>query len=109
MRSSSRRCSIQTVISSRSLERRMPTYQFRCPECSEMFEEKRGFAQSSEPAACPACGGDRAVKVIGTAMFFSKGDAARALLEPKPRKRAALAAPHGAGCPCCGGHAKSAL
>lgn len=81
----------------------MPTYQFRCPDCSELFEEKRGFAQSGEPAVCPACRSDRAVKVIGTAMFFSKGDAARALLAPKPAKRAALPASHGADCPCCSG------
>jgi putative FmdB family regulatory protein len=81
----------------------MPTYQFRCPDCSELFEEKRGFAQSGEPAVCPACRSDRAVKVIGAAMFFSKGDAARALLEPKPAKRAAVPTSHGADCPCCSG------
>lgn len=81
----------------------MPTYQFRCPDCSEVFEEKRGFAQSDEPALCPSCRGGRAVKVIGTALFYSKGDAARALLEPKPTKRAALPASHGADCPCCSG------
>lgn len=85
----------------------MPTYQFRCPDCSEIFEEKRGFAHSDEPAFCPSCRGGRAVKVIGAAMFFSKGDAVRALLEPKLTKRAAVSAGHGAGCPCCGGPAKA--
>lgn len=81
----------------------MPTYQFRCPECADVFQEKRGFAQSDEPAVCPNCRSDGAVKVIGTAMFFSKGDAARALLEPKPLKRAAMPAGHGSDCPCCSG------
>lgn len=86
----------------------MPTYQFRCPDCSELFEEKRGFAQSGESAVCPACQSGRAVQVIGAAMFFSRGDAARALLEPKPATRAAVPAGHGAGCPCCGGSRKAA-
>ena len=84
----------------------MPTYQFRCPDCSEVFEEKRGFAQSDELAVCPMCRHDRAVKVIGSAMFFSKGDAARALLEPKPVTRAAMPTGHGSDCPCCGGLAR---
>lgn len=86
----------------------MPTYQFRCPDCAELFEEKRGFARSGEPAICPACQSDHTVKVIGTAMFFSRGDAARALLEPKLATRAAVPAGHGAGCPCCGGSGKAA-
>ncbi len=85
----------------------MPTYQFRCPDCFEIFDEKRGFAQSGEPAFCPSCGNDHAVKVIGAAMFFSKGDAARALLEPKSMKRVAIPAGHGSGCPCCSGPAKA--
>lgn len=81
----------------------MPTYEFHCPDCAAVFEEKRGFAQSDEPALCPNCRRGRAVKVIGAAMFFSKGDAARALLEPKPMKRAAVSTGHGSDCPCCSG------
>lgn len=80
----------------------MPTYQFKCPTCETTFEEKRVFARADDPATCPSCGGDGATKVFGTAMFFSPGSAAKAMLEPKPAaKRVPVA--HGAGCPCCGG------
>ena len=80
----------------------MPVYQFRCPACGGEFEEKRPFARSGDPAPCPGCGAE-AAKVFGTAMVFSPGTAAKALLEPKPvGKRTTVAgASHGADCPCC--------
>ena len=80
----------------------MPTYQFRCPECSTSFEEKRTFARAADPAKCPTCQGERAAKVFSSAMFFAPGSAAKAMLEPKtPAKRVPMA--HGSDCPCCGG------
>lgn len=79
----------------------MPTYQFRCPSCGADFEEKRGFARSDEPADCPVCGEREATRVFSSAMFFSPGSAAKAMLE-KPAARPAPVA-HGSGCPCCSG------
>ena len=81
----------------------MPTYAFRCPDCGGGFDERRPFAQASDPATCPACGG-AAVKRFGTPMVFRKGVAARALLEA-PGRPAVAAAPagHGSACPCCSG------
>jgi putative FmdB family regulatory protein len=79
----------------------MPTYQFRCPECGEHFEEKRSFARADDPAACPVCGGTGASKVFASAMFFSPGSAAKAMLEPKPAAKKVPVA-HGPSCPCCG-------
>ena len=76
----------------------MPTYQFACPTCESTFEEKRSFSRSDDPAVCPSCQCAGAEKVIGTAMFFSPGSAAKSLLEPKPAARAAA---HTSGCPCC--------
>ena len=77
----------------------MPTYQFACPTCETTFEEKRSFSRSDDPAVCPSCRCGGAEKVIGTAMFFSPGSAAKSLLEPKPAARASAA--HTSGCPCC--------
>lgn len=79
----------------------MPVYLFRCPACGADFEEKRSFARSDDPAACPACGGSEATKVFSSAMFFSPGSAAKAMLEPKAATKKVPVA-HGAGCPCCG-------
>lgn len=82
----------------------MPVYEFRCPVCTTVFEEKRSFARADDPTRCPACGSDRAAKVFAAAMVFSPGSAAKAMLEPKPARNAP--ASHAAGCPCCGGRSK---
>lgn len=81
----------------------MPRYEFRCPDCSTVFQEKRPFARADEAAVCPACHGDRAAKVIGSAMFYSPGSAAKSLLDPKPASRPVPAGAHPGGCPCCSG------
>ncbi|MGI8478051.1 MAG: FmdB family zinc ribbon protein [Thermomicrobiales bacterium] len=83
----------------------MPTYQFRCPGCGATFEERRGFARADEAARCPECAGERAVKVIGSALFFSPGSAAKAMLAPRVATRPMPATPdaHDSGCPCCSG------
>ena len=78
----------------------MPTYAFRCPDCAPTFEERRAFAQSDAPVTCPACGGGSAARRMGTPMVFSKGVAARALLEA-PGRRPAVTAAHAGDCPCC--------
>ena len=81
----------------------MPRYQFACPSCEATFEEKRSFARSDDPATCPACDAITTEKVIGTAMFYAPGSAAKALLDPKPASRAVPTAAHAGGCPCCSG------
>ena len=50
----------------------MPTYQYRCKECSHELEELQRF---SDPALvrCPACGKDALVRVIGGAGLVFKG------------------------------------
>jgi putative FmdB family regulatory protein len=80
----------------------MPTYQFRCPDCAVLFEEKRAFARADEPAICPGCGSARPSKVFASAMFYAPGSAAKAMLEPGAKKASAPVS-HGAGCPCCSG------
>jgi putative FmdB family regulatory protein len=78
----------------------MPTYDFRCPSCASLFEERRSFARADDPAVCPSCGSDLAAKVISVAAFYSPGSAAKSLLDPGARQTAS-SAPHAAGCPCC--------
>ena len=37
----------------------MPTYEYRCRDCGP-FDERRGIAQATLPAACPVCAGSAA-------------------------------------------------
>ncbi|WP_339429145.1 zinc ribbon domain-containing protein [Nocardia spumae] len=67
----------------------MPTYAYRCRECTESFELTRPMSESGDPAICP--GGHRdTVKLLTTVAIT--GSAAPA----------APAAP-AAGGGCCGG------
>ncbi|MFB9905927.1 FmdB family zinc ribbon protein [Allokutzneria oryzae] len=43
----------------------MPTYEFRCRECSGTFEVNRPMSAASDPARCPA-GHDDTVKLLTT-------------------------------------------
>lgn len=78
----------------------MPRYQFACPSCGTTFEEKRSFSRSDDPATCPSCATLSTEKVIGVAMFYAPGSAAKALLDPKPTSTGVPMA-HASGCPCC--------
>lgn len=86
----------------------MPTYQYRCPSCDAEWDEKRSFARADEPTDCPGCGARETEKVIGCALFYAPGSAARALLAlgapttVSPRT-ATRPTDHGVDCPCCRG------
>jgi len=41
----------------------MPLYEFRCPECDEVFEERRPMSEASAPATCPQ-GHEGAVRLL---------------------------------------------
>jgi putative FmdB family regulatory protein len=43
----------------------MPTYTYRCRECSDEFDVQRPMRESSEPAACPD-GHRDTVKLLAT-------------------------------------------
>lgn len=50
----------------------MPTYEYRCPECSVEFEKFQKM--SEEPVAeCPACGAAAQRRLSGGAGFLFKG------------------------------------
>ncbi|MFM8002628.1 MAG: FmdB family zinc ribbon protein [Actinomycetota bacterium] len=48
----------------------MPTYEFRCRECDQVFEERRLMADANEPAVCPQ-GHHNAVRLLS--VFASVG------------------------------------
>jgi putative FmdB family regulatory protein len=66
----------------------MPTYAYRCRECTETFELNRPMSESSAPASCPEGHADT-VKLLTTVALT--GSAAQ------------TPAPQPAGGGCCGG------
>ncbi|MDR7170459.1 putative FmdB family regulatory protein [Nocardia kruczakiae] len=67
----------------------MPTYAYRCRECTESFELTRPMSESGDPAVCP--GGHRdTVKLLTTVALTGKAAGS-----------GAPSAPSGGG--CCGG------
>ncbi|WP_086819261.1 zinc ribbon domain-containing protein [Allokutzneria sp. NRRL B-24872] len=72
----------------------MPTYEFRCRECSGTFEVKRPMSAASDPARCPA-GHEDTVKLLTTVGFAGSASAGSA--------SAAAPAGGGGGGGCCGG------
>ncbi|WP_036502507.1 MULTISPECIES: FmdB family zinc ribbon protein [Nocardia] len=70
----------------------MPTYAYRCRECTESFELTRPMSESGDPAVCP--GGHRdTVKLLTTVALTGKAAGSGAPSAPS--------APSGGG--CCGG------
>ncbi|WP_026342875.1 zinc ribbon domain-containing protein [Nocardia sp. BMG111209] len=68
----------------------MPTYAYRCRECTETFELRRPMSEAGAPAACPD-GHSDTVKLLTT--FALTGSAGAP----------AVAAPAPTGGGCCGG------
>ncbi|WP_137815482.1 FmdB family zinc ribbon protein [Gandjariella thermophila] len=74
----------------------MPTYAYRCRECTEQFEVKRPIKDAGQPARCPA-GHSDTVKLLTTIAITGRGGSGRGA--------APAAAPTGGCCggACCGG------
>lgn len=68
----------------------MPTYAYRCRECTESFELTRPMSESGDPALCPG-GHSDTVKLLTTVALTGKAAGSAA----------APPAPTGGG--CCGG------
>ena len=68
----------------------MPTYEFRCRTCDNVFEERRAMSASNLPAHCPN-GHDDTVKLLSVfasvggkqGSSVSGGDLAAAMSTPK--------------------------
>ncbi|PXY26872.1 FmdB family transcriptional regulator [Prauserella sp. PE36] len=65
----------------------MPTYAYRCRECTSTFELNRPMSESSSPASCPE-GHDDTVKLLTTVALTGSASAP---------------VPAGGGGGCCGG------
>jgi putative FmdB family regulatory protein len=65
----------------------VPTYAYRCRECTEQFEVKRPISEAAQPARCPA-GHTDTVKLLTTVAVTGRSGAP---------------APAAAGGGCCGG------
>ena len=50
----------------------MPVYEYRCPDCTHLFEKLVSYAQANRDADCPTCGA-RASKVLSTFAAIGAG------------------------------------
>ena len=57
--------------------RAVPRYDFRCRQCSTVFEVDRPMAAAAHPAPCPAGHADT-VKLLSTVALGGRADAVRA-------------------------------
>lgn len=49
----------------------MPTYEYRCKDCHDVFEHRARLAdRDAAPPKCPGCGSDRLEQVFSS--FFAK-------------------------------------
>jgi putative FmdB family regulatory protein len=71
----------------------MPVYEYRCPDCTHVFDKLVSFADADREVHCPTCG-TRAGKLLST--FAAIGVAGGSSGE-------ASAMPTGGGGGCCGG------
>jgi putative FmdB family regulatory protein len=78
----------------------MPRYDFRCHDCTTVFEEERSMAQATAPAACPHCGSEHTYKLLSQVAIVN--GASRTVGQPRPASK------QSAGCGCgacsCGAH-----
>jgi len=52
----------------------MPTYDFRCNECSEVFEVFVSISEMGDPQECPECGSTDTKSIITPCNFVLRGD-----------------------------------
>jgi putative FmdB family regulatory protein len=84
----------------------MPKYDFRCTECSSVFEVTRSMNETGE-VCCPSCGAV-ATKVFNTVGVAFKGSGFHNTdYRPRPKEESAACpsadSPACAGCPAAGG------
>lgn len=75
----------------------MPLYEYRCPSCRGIFAVQRPWAESGEPAPCPACEDVEARRLLMSPIVISKGRED----DDAGSDRHGAAKAHMNGCPCC--------
>jgi len=77
----------------------MPSYDFRCPDCGELFEITRP-AGSTEPVCCPSCGVQAKRVFTPVGVVFKGSGFHNTDYKPKPEAESAPAAKtEGPACP----------
>ena len=53
----------------------MALYEYQCPICNEIFEQRRSMDERNQPAVCPQCGCSEGERVLSrpTVIFFGAG------------------------------------
>lgn len=51
----------------------MPTYDYECKDCKEVFEKFLSIKKSEEPQECEKCGSTNTAKMIGKPAAHFKG------------------------------------
>jgi putative FmdB family regulatory protein len=59
----------------------MPIYEYKCPNCGDKFELRRGINDSDSEIKCPRCGAANPRRVIS---MFSRGSSSGACLPSSP-------------------------
>lgn len=72
----------------------MPVYEYRCPDCTHLFEKLVSYSQSERGVDCPTCGA-RAGKLLSTFAAIGGGSASS--------EAGGSPMPMGGGGGCCGG------
>ena len=70
----------------------MPRYDFRCHDCTTIFEEQRSFTRASAPATCPQCGSGATYKLLSQVNVLGGSSQSEPALAPKAS---------GCGCTAC--------
>lgn len=74
----------------------MPRYDFRCHECTTVFEEQRRMSQADVPAVCPDCGSENTYKVLSQVAVV--GGSSRPQADAAPATRAGCGCGSACGC-----------
>ncbi|HSM57985.1 MAG TPA: zinc ribbon domain-containing protein [Candidatus Sulfomarinibacteraceae bacterium] len=72
----------------------MPRYDFRCHDCTTVFEVKRSMSRADEPTDCPDCGSANTYKMLSRVAVHAGGSTTASAPAPQPASK-------GGG--CCGG------
>ena len=72
----------------------MPMYEYRCPDCTDLFEKLVPFAEDGRSVACPTCG-TQARKLLSTFAQIGVAGGSSASAPAVPMG--------GGGGGCCGG------
>ena len=75
----------------------MPLYEYVCPECDALWEERRSIAAADDPAICPVCKSDAERQI--SRFLYDRGDQLDVL--PSVPNFATGSRAHARGCACC--------